>query len=187
MTCTQTQNMISAYMDKELSGIEMQIVSQHLRQCPDCSTEYQQMLAMKRMMARLQGPAPSADFEQKLFAAVSQSQQTNRNVQPIWTKWFHHSKMMRPALAFCGVFLTVIGYQLSHPASYVTVALKLNNEIEAPRRIDLSRLQTEAEEIKQRWTGLDKTYHSWRPIRPESEWRGSSANIQPVSFVSYSE
>lgn len=87
----------------------------------------------------------------------------------------------------CGVFLTVIGYQLTHPASYVTVALKLSNDTEAPRKIDLSRLQTEAEEIKQRWAGLDKTYHNWKLLRPESDWHGSNANIQPVSFVSYSE
>lgn len=189
MTCTQTQKMISAYMDKELSGIEMQIIGQHLRQCPDCATEYQQMLAMKRMMARLQGPAPTADFELKLFAAVSQSPQTSSHHQQFWAKWFTPSKMMRPALALCGVFMAVLGYQLTHRSSYVTVALKLNNEIETPRQIDLSRLQNEAEEIKQRWTGLDHTYHNWKLIRPENEWRGSSsnANIKPVSFVSYSD
>lgn len=190
MTCTQTQNMISAYMDKELSGVEMQMVGQHLRQCPDCTKEHQQMLAMKRMMATLQVPAPSSDFELRLIQAVaSGSQQVKSGNQPFWVKWFRLPMVMRPALALSSVCVAILGYNITHQASYVTAALNLNSGIEAPRQINLSRLQTEAEEIRQRWNGLAKAHQRWDLIRPGNNWHVTDveADIQPVSFVSYSE
>lgn len=190
MTCTQTQHLISAYMDKELSGVEMQMVGQHLRQCPDCAKEHQQMLTMKRMMATLQGPAPSDDFEARLMQAVAVGyQQTQASQQPFWVKWFRLPMVARPVMAFGGICIAVTGYLFTHQGSYVSAALKLNYELEAPRPVNLSRLQTEADEIKQRWNGLAKAQQKWQLISQDSNWRvsGAEANIQPVSFVSYSE
>ena len=190
MTCTQTQNMISAYMDKELSGVDMMIISQHLRQCPDCSAEYQQLLNIKRMMAALQGPAPSPAFEQRLVDSVMASQQNAPAKRRInWVNWFRSPLVVRPVMALSSICVVLSGYGLTHRSSYVSAALNFTPTPEVSRQFNLSKLQNEADEIKQRWNGLAQAHQKWELIDQNHRLRSVSteANIQPVSFVSYSE
>lgn len=62
MNCQKAQNLISAYVDGELGGQEMLAIRHHLSGCPECSGEYESLLAVKRMFGKLSPKRPAGDL-----------------------------------------------------------------------------------------------------------------------------
>lgn len=62
MNCHRVTNLISAYVDGELTGVEMLEIRRHLSDCADCAQEYEEIRAMKFAVARLGSVEPREDF-----------------------------------------------------------------------------------------------------------------------------
>jgi len=70
VNCRRTINLLSAYIDGELPGIEHRQVHNHLPQCCECEREYLSLLQMKRMLGSLRVQEPSIELPQVILHRV---------------------------------------------------------------------------------------------------------------------
>lgn len=70
MNCQWTHARLSAYVDGELGGAETLRLREHLRSCPGCAREVEDLRSIKAMLGTLSEPEPVAGFEERLVAAV---------------------------------------------------------------------------------------------------------------------
>jgi hypothetical protein len=66
MNCRKVQNLMSAYVDSELSGMEMLALRQHLSGCSDCSLEYEGIRGTKRALGGMRPVQPSDALAQRI-------------------------------------------------------------------------------------------------------------------------
>lgn len=70
MNCGKVQNLLSCYIDRELSGVDMLAIQRHLDVCSECRREYLTLLQVKRLLSEMPVVAPSASFEERLVEGV---------------------------------------------------------------------------------------------------------------------
>jgi predicted anti-sigma-YlaC factor YlaD len=70
MNCGKVQNLLSCYIDRELSGVDMLAIQRHLDGCSECRREYLTLLQVKRLLSEMPIVAPSASFEDRLVESV---------------------------------------------------------------------------------------------------------------------
>lgn len=70
MNCRKANNLISAYIDGELSGVEHIMVREHLDQCADCREEYDTLVSMKRTLASIKMQAPRTELPSQIMARI---------------------------------------------------------------------------------------------------------------------
>lgn len=66
MNCRRVQNLISAYVDRELSGVEMLVIRQHIGTCEECRREHESLLRVKRTFGNLPSKRPAADLADRI-------------------------------------------------------------------------------------------------------------------------
>jgi hypothetical protein len=71
VNCRKVSNLLSAYMDGELPGVEQLQIRDHLGCCPCCSDEYESLLTTKRMLARLCMKQPGPELEDRILLSLS--------------------------------------------------------------------------------------------------------------------
>lgn len=62
MNCHRVVNLISAYVDGELTGAEMLEIRRHLSECSECMEEYESIRMTKLVVTRLRNVTPSRDL-----------------------------------------------------------------------------------------------------------------------------
>ncbi len=70
MTCHHASSLLSAYLDRELPGVESLAVREHLRECPSCRAESEALASVKLVLGNLKVPEPTAGVEARLHRAV---------------------------------------------------------------------------------------------------------------------
>ena len=70
MNCTKIQTLLSAYTDRELSGVEMFLIRQHVHDCDACREEEAEVRRLKSVLSFVEVADPSPDFEARLVCAV---------------------------------------------------------------------------------------------------------------------
>ena len=81
MTCKQVQIKLSSYVDREMSGGEMLHMRAHIMHCADCMAEEQELRKLKHILCACRQVEPSADFEARLLARISQEGEIRRSGQ----------------------------------------------------------------------------------------------------------
>lgn len=100
-------NLISAYIDGELTGAEMLCIRRHLSECVECAREYESMLGLKEAMARLRTVLPRRDFVTDVFAKLQAQQTERRGRLSAWMTGFMGARLSPVTVA-----LTVFGVAL---------------------------------------------------------------------------
>ncbi len=62
MNCGRVSNQLSAYLDRELTGMEMLQIRSHLGDCDQCRAEYEALQRMKMLLGRLRSMEPPQEF-----------------------------------------------------------------------------------------------------------------------------
>jgi anti-sigma factor RsiW len=62
MNCGRVSNQLSAYIDRELTGVEMLHIRRHLDDCDHCRSEYEALCRMKTLLGGLRSAEPQPDF-----------------------------------------------------------------------------------------------------------------------------
>lgn len=88
MNCRKVNQLLSAYMDGELRGIEHRQVFEHVSRCTECSHEYESFLQMKRMLGCMRTQHPSLDLRERISYAVTwdEAQSANRRPAMVWMR-----------------------------------------------------------------------------------------------------
>lgn len=110
MNCRRVVNLISAYIDGELTGAEMLEIRRHLSDCPECTEEYESIRATKLALSRLATAVPRPDLAESIIRTLDvvrvpiYQQAINSIVK------FAHSKLspVAAALAASGLALVLL-------------------------------------------------------------------------------
>lgn len=70
MNCKSVQSLLSAYLDRELTGTELLQFREHLHSCAECRAEETELRQLKSLFGSLSIPEPPADFADRLCANV---------------------------------------------------------------------------------------------------------------------
>lgn len=84
MNCRCAQNLLSAFIDGELAGVEMIRVRDHLTTCTSCREEVESLRAMKRMLGMAKQIEPPMGFEDRLATMVLVAKDNHRVSTPTW-------------------------------------------------------------------------------------------------------
>ena len=88
MNCRKVNQLLSAYMDGELRGVEQRQVFEHLARCSDCEQEYESFLQMKRMLGCMRTQHPTPDLQARIAYALTweEAQSAGRTPAMLWTR-----------------------------------------------------------------------------------------------------
>lgn len=67
MNCHRIQNLLSSYLDQELSADNRRRVRKHLFQCSSCARFYEELTQVKRSLENLEPPPTTGDILQKVY------------------------------------------------------------------------------------------------------------------------
>ena len=81
MNCSNVQNALSAYIDRELTGEQMLSIRSHLRYCPRCSQEHQALSALKTELVELPSLEPRAELEREIMQAINREESEARPIR----------------------------------------------------------------------------------------------------------
>jgi|YNPNPStandDraft_1061719.scaffolds.fasta_scaffold17559_2 anti-sigma factor RsiW len=76
MNCRRVANLISAYVDGELSGAEMLAIRRHLSECAECAEEYESIRLVKQAVSRLRAVVPRKDFVAAVASRLDEARLT---------------------------------------------------------------------------------------------------------------
>ncbi len=80
MNCRRVHGLLSAYIDREVTGREMLVIRAHLAQCPDCADECESLSCTKEAVAALRTRAPQSDLETLILTRVARE----RRAPAVW-------------------------------------------------------------------------------------------------------
>jgi len=72
VNCRSAQQLISPYLDQQLTGAQMLAMRQHLNHCPACAEEHRQVCEVRRLLRSLSAVAPDMPLELRITQRVSQ-------------------------------------------------------------------------------------------------------------------
>jgi anti-sigma factor RsiW len=72
MNCHRVTNLMSAFVDGELTGTEMLAIRRHISDCPDCAAEYESLKMTKLALARLRTVVPREDFAASIIRRLDE-------------------------------------------------------------------------------------------------------------------
>ena len=98
MNCHRLSSLLSAYIDGELTGVEMIEIRNHVDGCPACQDDLDQVRAMKRLVGRLRTAQPAPDLGSRICASLDAVQP--RSVMGAWLDaWRSPFRKLSPAVA----------------------------------------------------------------------------------------
>ena len=86
MNCRRVNNLLSAYVDAELTGAEMLEIRGHLARCSACQREHEALQQTKRLLGALalRTPRCPTEFEQVLLQTAQTVQQKRQRSPMAW-------------------------------------------------------------------------------------------------------
>lgn len=73
MNCRKASSLLSAYIDRELTGMEMLEVRAHVEECDGCRAEQESLSHTKRLLSSLSYTTPRAELEQLLVVRAQRA------------------------------------------------------------------------------------------------------------------
>ena len=180
MNCQKIKKLLNPYIDQVLDAESIRQVEEHLKSCPSCNKEYQNL---KKIIASLNSlspqPAP-ADFTQSLMTKISQEE-----IQ-IQTSWIDHLKkrISIPRLSFRLAGLTaaaalIVFFAFTFIFNTPIAPLVCSAEVQFSLRINDNKAHTVA---------IAGDFNGWNPQTnvledPEEDgiWTGT-LNLEPGKY-----
>ena len=85
MNCRQTHDLISAYLDQELTGQQMLELRAHLGICDACAREWREEREVRRLLRSLVPRTPDASAQQRLSARLDREALPESGFAPLMT------------------------------------------------------------------------------------------------------
>jgi len=114
MECTRTQDLLSSYLDGDLSDREQERIAGHIRQCSHCAEEERALRETLSLLRSLPAEAAPPELLKGVKLRIAE-----KTAVPLWKKVFlpAHIKIPLEAAAVVLVFLLVYGIQKEMPAT----------------------------------------------------------------------
>lgn len=118
MNCRRVSNLISAYMDGELTGVEMLEIRRHLDDCGQCALQYESLRYTKQLLSKLRYAEPRAGLVSTICARLDNKE--TPSYQKIWNLVLSYGHLhLTPVAASCaalgGLFIFLSFYTAKVP------------------------------------------------------------------------
>jgi predicted anti-sigma-YlaC factor YlaD len=113
MTCERIEELLSAYLEGELAGVEKAEVAAHLAACPECAGLVELMKETVGAMAGFPEAEPSADLMAGLYAIPAAKREKKRLFRPVFD--FLTRPALQPVYAAFTVLFVAVSFVLFHP------------------------------------------------------------------------
>jgi anti-sigma factor RsiW len=129
MLCGRVTNLLSAYLDRELTGAEMLQVREHLARCAACCQEHERLAATKALLGRMAAAEPRGEYVRAtmLRLSVARREAAVERREPAWRLWWYSLKgeRFRVAALATGLAMAVLacGMALQQPKASDAVAI----------------------------------------------------------------
>ena len=113
MNCADYKKMLSLYLDGQVSGAEMNLLTHHMEACPDCTKEYAELRRTQQLLMALRKAKPPANLSLQLRLAISREskQARRRRLEGVFVRMSNAlNGFMVPATA--GVLSAVLTFGL---------------------------------------------------------------------------
>lgn len=136
MNCTSVRNLLSAYLDSELSGSEMQRVRAHLEECAACRAECDGLREVKSLLRGLPPCCAPEGMEERLKAALRQAERPlPMRVEPTVATGL----TLAAAAAIAGFFVYTLTRPVPEPTMAGDYAPALHRQIDGTRDFERAR------------------------------------------------
>lgn len=99
MNCRRVSSLVSAYIDGELTGIEMLEIRRHLDDCRACMLQYESLRHTKQLLSRLTYAAPRAGLMGSICIQLDRFD--TPAYQRLWNRVFGYSRDRFTPVAAC--------------------------------------------------------------------------------------
>jgi anti-sigma factor RsiW len=147
MKCTEARSRFSPYLDGVISGAEMQQLSEHMRQCESCLTDYTRLDETRSLVSSL-GPVPAPpELARKLKISVASAiSQKKQHSLPRYMVHLENllNAFMVPATA--GIFAAIVFFAVLIGTLWpVRAAADINSVASAyvPPRLEMSDAESQ--------------------------------------------
>jgi anti-sigma factor RsiW len=185
MLCGRATNLISAYIDRELTGADMLQVREHLQGCGACRQEFEDLARMKALLGGMPAVAPRHDYVAatmlRLHIAQGRAPVERRFRWPEWWRGMTGYRLRVATLA-TGLIVALVAtgwalHQPGHPDATAFVVAQLQKQSDsdewrvpraaAGRLVIPVALEDRAEATR------------WRVDRWEAGWQTASETYAP--------
>ena len=87
MNCGRVSNQLSAYINRELTGVEMLHIRRHLDDCAACCAEYDALCRMKMALGRLRSAEPRTELVRQTVSRWERHQASDGGWRPASYPW----------------------------------------------------------------------------------------------------
>ena len=110
MNCRRVVNLMSAYVDGELTGEEMLAIRRHMSECEECAEEHKLTRMTKLALANLRTAAPRKDLARLITMQLDEVQipRYQRYVSSVFRVMHEKLSPVAAALAVSGVALVML-------------------------------------------------------------------------------
>jgi hypothetical protein len=121
LNCRKVNNLLSAYIDGELGGVEQLQIRQHLRDCPCCTEEHDTLLSTKRLLSGLCMKHPSIELEQRILARLNEADDCGAEPYGMRVRWamlpnqYHRWSRMGAFCVTCSVAVALLMVAVTPP------------------------------------------------------------------------
>ena len=141
MKCSEIRELLSLYIDNMLEESLIDEVAAHIAACPECKSEYEELIAMTRMLKELPETKLPSDFDRRLHEALSAQTPEAAAENEYQVVKVSKKKWRRKISSICAIF--VVGIFVF--AMYNNIdQLILGNDAE---RMASSKLETSMQDI----------------------------------------
>jgi hypothetical protein len=110
MSCQETQQSLSLYVDDQLALVARAACNEHLQSCPICRAELQEIRNLRRSLSALSSPTPPADLASSIrdALAIEAGARAHQPVLPMGLRilrWIEPRLMPYTVGTFASVFL----------------------------------------------------------------------------------
>ncbi len=142
MNCRHISRLLSAYIDGELTGVEMLEIRRHLDACRSCNLQYESLRYTKQLLSHLAYAEPRPGLDKRICARLESIEIPA--YQKLWGRVFSYVRQrMTPVAAGCaalGAMLVVLVSTATHESDVIavsdravyTTALQLPTQPRAP-------------------------------------------------------
>jgi len=105
LNCHRARQLISPYLDQQLTGRDMLALQQHFSECTSCEAERHSIRQVKMLLRSLHGPRPRPDLQSAISARLAEAEQplwrvVSLTITPVWPPRPQRGRRLATALAF---------------------------------------------------------------------------------------
>jgi len=115
MNCRRVSSLISAYIDGELTGIEMLEIRRHLESCRSCTLQYESLRLTKQLLSRLAYAEPRAGLADRICKRLDEVAVPQH--LRLWHKILDYGhRKLTPVAAGCAALGAILAFLVSDQA-----------------------------------------------------------------------